>query len=68
MTTGKIETDLSRDKEPTEPEPESDIKKAPDTEWYSGIDKDGIAIEDAIPVVALSRKKKKTKSWIDYFR
>ena len=29
-----------------------------DNEWYSGIDKDGIAIEDAIPVVALSRKKK----------
>lgn len=27
-------------------------------EWYSEIDKDGISIEDAIPVVALSRKKK----------
>ena len=27
-------------------------------EWYSAIDKDGISIEDAIPVVALSRKKK----------
>ena len=37
---------------------ESDIKKAPDTEWYSLIDKDGITIEDAVPIVALSRKKK----------
>jgi hypothetical protein len=59
IATGKIKTDLSRDKEPTEPvEPESDIKKAPDSEWYSLIDKDGITIEDAVPVVALSRQKK----------
>ena len=60
IATGKIKTDLSRDVAPPEPtEPDtSDIKKAPDTEWYSAIDKDGIAIEDAIPVVALSRKKK----------
>ena len=27
-------------------------------EWYSGIDKDGISIEDTVPVVALSRNKK----------
>ena len=65
IATGKIKTDLSRDVEPVvEPvgvadEPVvSDIKKAPDTEWYSLIDKDGITIEDAVPIVALSRKKK----------
>ena len=60
IATGKIKTDLSRDVVPSEPtEPDtSDIKKAPDTEWYSLIDKDGITIEDAVPVVALSRKKK----------
>ena len=34
---------------PNEPIPE---------EWYTAIDKDGITIEDAVPVVALSRKKK----------
>ncbi|OBQ32449.1 MAG: hypothetical protein AN484_27955, partial [Aphanizomenon flos-aquae WA102] len=53
ITTGKIKTDLSRDvetPEPTEPDT-SDIKKAPDSEWYSLIDKDGITIEDAVPVV-----------------
>jgi hypothetical protein len=58
IATGKIKTDLSRDKEPTEPEPESDIKKAHDNEWYSLIDKDGITIEDAVPVVQFSRIKK----------
>ena len=60
IATGKIKTDLSRDVVPSEPtEPDtSDIKKAPDTEWYSLIDKDGITIEDAVPIVALSRKKK----------
>jgi hypothetical protein len=29
-----------------------------ENEWYSGIDKDGTSIEDDIPVVTLSRKKK----------
>ena len=58
IATGKIKTDFSRFVEPTEPPPESDIPTNPDSEWYSGIDKDGIAVEDAIPVVALSRKKK----------
>jgi hypothetical protein len=48
IATGKIKTDFSREKES---EPNED-------EWYSGIDKDGISIEDAIPIVALSRKKK----------
>ena len=70
IATGKIKTDLSRKKE-TEPEPEPEpeidsmtglpkIKqlKPDENEWYSEIDKDGIAIEDAIPVVALSRQKK----------
>jgi hypothetical protein len=59
IATGKIKTDLSRDVEAPEPvEPESDIKKVPDSEWYSLIDKDGITIEDVVPVVALSRQKK----------
>jgi len=60
IATGKIKTDLSRNVEAPEPiEPDtSDIKKAPDTEWYSLIDKDGITIENAVPIVALSRKKK----------
>ena len=60
IATGKIKTDFTRNveaPEPTEPDT-SDIKKAPDTEWYSVIDKDGISVEDAVPVVALSRKKK----------
>jgi hypothetical protein len=61
--------DIEPDPEPEEPEvidpnpilkPE-DKKPKPvqqEEEWYSEIDKDGISIEDAIPVVALSRKKK----------
>jgi hypothetical protein len=72
IATGKIKTDYSRPKE-TEPEPEPEpeidsmtgLPKDPikhpknkEDEWYSGIDKDGITIEDAVPVVALSRKKK----------
>jgi hypothetical protein len=48
IATGKIKTDFTRKKES---EPDED-------EWYSGIDKDGISIEDAVPIVALSRKKK----------
>ena len=57
ITTGKIKTDLTRKIEPTEPEPVHDIKKTTESEWYSLIDKDGITIEDVVPVVALSRKK-----------
>ena len=60
IATGKIKTDFTRDVVSTEPpsEPKSDIRTTPDVEWYSGIDKDGIAVEDAVPVVALSGKKK----------
>ena len=68
IATGKIKTDLTRTAEPSEPEaaeadePE-DVESEPkakreDPEWYSEIDKDGIAIEDAVPIVRLSRKKK----------
>jgi len=69
IATGKIKTDFSRPKKPEiEPEPEIETNtelpkplhetKSYEEEWYSLIDKDGITIEDAIPVVALSRKKK----------
>jgi hypothetical protein len=51
IASGKIKTDFTKDIETAEGEP---IK----TEWYSKTGKDGIAIEDAIPMVALSRKKK----------
>jgi len=63
IATGKIKTDFSRQKE-TDEEPELDnLTGLPkpqnkEEEWYSVIDKDGISIEDAVPVVALSRKKK----------
>ena len=63
IASGKIKTDLSRPKE-TDQEPKLDpltglpIPENKEEEWYTGIDKDGISIEDAIPVVALSRKKK----------
>jgi hypothetical protein len=65
IATGKIKTDFTRtiDKYP-EAEPEIDgvsglpRDKEKIDEWYSGIDKDGISIEDAVPMVALSRKKK----------
>jgi hypothetical protein len=63
IATGKIKTDFTRQ---VEAEGEAEIDgvsglpkdKEKIDEWYSGIDKDGISIEDAIPVVALSRKKK----------
>ena len=45
IATGKIKTDFTR-------------KKGEEDEWYSGIDKDGITIEDAVPVVRLSRQRK----------
>jgi hypothetical protein len=69
IATGKIKTDFSRPKE-NEPEPEPIIEtnsglpkplnktKSSEDEWYSLIDKDGISVEDAIPIVRLSRKKK----------
>jgi hypothetical protein len=50
ISTGKIKTDSSRDIPNTDGETKS--------EWYSAIDKDGIMIEDAIPIVQLSRVKK----------
>jgi hypothetical protein len=65
IATGKIKTDFSRQ---VEEDPDAEVviddmtglprEKVKKDEWYSGIDKDGISIEDAIPVVALSRKKK----------
>jgi hypothetical protein len=63
IATGKIKTDFTRQVE-AEGEPVIDgvsglpRDKEKIDEWYSGMDKDGISIEDAIPVVALSRKKK----------
>jgi hypothetical protein len=69
IATGKIKTDFSRKKEhedtsdaikPTkrlDGEPEEGIAEQEENEWYTQIDKDGISIEDAIPVVQLSRKK-----------
>ncbi len=45
IVTGKIKTDFTR-------------KKEEEDEWYSKIDKDGITIEDAVPVVRLSRQMK----------
>jgi len=69
IATGKIKTDFTRKKETEaepEPEPEPVINGLPqptggkqvEDEWYSGIDKDGIAVEDAVPVVRLSRQRK----------
>jgi hypothetical protein len=71
IATGKIKTDFSKTKPKPEPEPEPEpeidsmtglpkIKqpKPDEDKWYSEIDKDGIAIEDAIPVVALSQQRK----------
>ena len=45
ISTGKVKTDFTRKIEDKQ-------------EWYSEIDKDGISIEDAVPVVRLSRKKR----------
>jgi hypothetical protein len=69
IATGKIKTDFTRKKETDaepEPEPEPVINGLPqptggkqvEDEWYSGIDKDGIAVEDAVPIVRLSRQRK----------
>jgi hypothetical protein len=72
IATGKIKTDFTRLK-PTEPEPEPEpvidsetgepiienkLPKIEEDEWYTEIDKDGITIEVAVPIVRLSRQKK----------
>jgi hypothetical protein len=54
ISTGKIKTDYSTI---TEDEDEDGIKKT-DVEWKSAIDKEGILIEDALPIIKLSRVKK----------
>ena len=68
IATGKIKSDFTRTtqapKDPNAPDgaddPNDPNNKAPKetTEWYSEIDKDGINIEDAVPIIQLSRKKK----------
>jgi hypothetical protein len=65
IATGKIKTDFTR-KIPNEVEVEVEVESEPIhkppkkeiDEWYSEIDKDGITIEDAVPVVRLSRQRK----------
>jgi hypothetical protein len=49
ISTGKIKTDSSRDI------PNTDADGETKSEWYSAIDKDGIMIEDVLPIVQLSR-------------
>jgi hypothetical protein len=58
IASGKIKTDFTRKKarEPVEEVVEPPIEE--EDEWYSEIDKDGITIEDAVPVVRLSRQRK----------
>ena len=68
IATGKIKSDFTRTtqapKDPNAPDgaddPNDPNNKAPkeNNEWYSEIDKDGINIEDAVPIIQLSRKKK----------
>ena len=67
ISTGKIKTDLSRTIPNVEEESnemnrptnyEETKNESPNVEWYSGIDKDGITIEEAIPIVQLCRVKK----------
>ena len=66
ISTGKIKTDLSRTIPNEETEDDGnrasnyeEIKKeSPNVEWYSGIDKDGITIEEAIPIDQLCKLKK----------
>ena len=55
ISTGKIKTDSSR--EGVSPPCDGGSRETK-SEWYSAIDKDGIMIEDAIPIVQLSRIKK----------
>jgi hypothetical protein len=62
IATGKIKSDFTRTteipKEIFEGEEEEHKTPTENNEWYSEIDKDGIRIEDAVPIVRLSRKKK----------
>ncbi len=63
ISTGKIKTDFTRTIPNEDVEPNVDInrpidKESPNIEWYSAIDKDGITIEEAIPVVQLCRVRK----------
>ena len=57
IASGKIKTDGTIKKEP-EIDPETNMPKNIPPEWCSKIDKDGITIEDAVPIVQLSRKRK----------
>jgi hypothetical protein len=66
ISTGKIKTDISR-KIPKEEEVDNGNRpinyeetknENPNVEWYSLIDKDGITIEDAIPIVQLCKIRK----------
>jgi len=54
----KIE-DITEEEATEEPPPISSTpKEETKSEWYSAIDKDGITIEDALPIIQLSRVKK----------
>ena len=57
IATGKIKTDCKVEQE-EEIDPETNMPKNIPPEWCSKIDKDGITIEDAVPIVQLSRKRK----------
>jgi hypothetical protein len=63
IATGKIKSDFTRTIEAnteTEIDGLSGLPKEKEkiNEWYSVIDKDGISVEDAVPVVQLSRQRK----------
>jgi hypothetical protein len=69
ISTGRIKTDFSRKVEECEEGDDCEECKEGDMncqkidkhiipEWYSGIDKDGISIEDALPIIQLSRIRK----------
>jgi len=66
ISTGKIKTDLSRtipneeiEDDGNRPSNYEETKnESPNVEWYSVINKDGITIEDAIPIVQLSKVRK----------
>jgi len=60
IASGKIKTDFTRKKEGGEAviNTNPELPSKDEDEWHSDIDKDGIKIEDAIPVIQLSRKKK----------
>jgi hypothetical protein len=59
IATGKIKTDFSKTTQaPKDPDATDDEPPNENNEWYSEINKDGINIEDAVPIIQLSRKKK----------